>query len=222
MANILNKKIFSVNVFIWMAFILISITFVLYPEIDLYVSSLFYDNGFYLKGSLYEVFFYKSVPIVVTTLALGSIGLFLYNTIRGKNLLGVDNKTIVYLVLVLALAPGLIVNTTFKQNWERARPGEIKEFGGNKTFSPAFIMTDQGGNSFSSGHGAAAFSVLGFALLARKRRSLWIGLALSYGVAVSFARIIGGGHFFSDNVTSFFIVYITTNILYHYIIEKRS
>ena len=222
MENILSKKFLSVNIFVWIAFILCSISFVLYPQMDLYITSLVYDDGFYLKGSTYEVFFYKSVPIVVTTLAVGSIAIFLFNLLKNKNVLYIDKKTIIYIVLVLSLAPGLIVNTTFKQNWERARPGEIKEFGGNKTFSPAFIISDQGGNSFSSGHGAAAFSVLGFALLARKRRQLWITLALSYGVAVSFARIIGGGHFFSDNVTSFFIVYITTYILYHYIIEKRS
>lgn len=220
--NIFKTKILSVNILIWIAFILCSTYFVLFPHIDIYFSSLFYKDGFYLKGSLYEVFFYKSVPIVVAAFALGSIAIFLYNTFTHKNFLSIDKRTIIYIILVLSLAPGLIVNTTLKQNWQRARPGEIKEFGGSKTFSPAFIISDQGGNSFSSGHGAAAFSVLGFALLARKRRKLWIALALSYGVAVSFARIIGGGHFLSDNVTSFFIVYITTYILYHYIIEKHS
>jgi len=220
--NIFNTKIFSINIIIWIAFVLCSTYFVLFPHIDIYFSSLFYENGFYLKGSLYEVFFYKSVPIDVTTFALGSIAVFLYNILTHKNFLCIDKRTIIYIILVLSLAPGLIVNTTFKQNWGRARPAEIKEFGGIKTFSPAFILSDQGGNSFSSGHGAAAFSVLGFALLARKRRRLWITLALGYGVAVSFARIIGGGHFLSDNVTSFFVVYITTYILYHYIIEKHS
>lgn len=222
MESLINKKILSVNIFIWIAFIICSVSFVIYPQIDLYISSIFYDNAFYLKGSFYELFFYKSVPIVVTTLAVGSIAIFLYNSFAHKNILFIDKRTILYLILVLALAPGLIVNTTFKENWGRARPGEIKQFGGDKTFTPAFVLSNQNGNSFSSGHGSAAFSVLGFALLARKRKKLWITLALSYGVAVSFARIIGGGHFFSDNVTSFFIVYITTYILYHYIVEKRS
>lgn len=222
MKQLLNKKILSLQLFIWLAFFFSSILFILFPQIDIYTSSLFYKNGFYLKGSLYETFFYKSVPIVVASLAVGSIALFLYNFITKKNILNLGPRTILYIVLVLALAPGLIVNTTLKQHWGRARPNQIKEFGGDKTFTPAFILSDQGGNSFSSGHGAAAFSVLGFALLMRKRRKLWIVLALGYGVAVSFARIIGGGHFLSDNVISFFIVYITTYILYHYIIEKKQ
>ncbi|MDF1877818.1 phosphatase PAP2 family protein [Sulfurimonas sp. SAG-AH-194-L11] len=212
----LKYKLLNTPLYIWIAFLLSSLIFILFPQIDLSFSSLFYDNGFYLKGSLYEKFFYKSVPIVVATLALFSIILFFYNTLQKKNILGVDKKTIIYIILVLALAPGLIVNTTLKENWGRARPGEIVAFGGDKEFTPAFVLSNQGGNSFSSGHGSAAFSVLGFALLARSRKKLWISLALMYGVAVSFARIIAGGHFLSDNITSFFIVYITTYALYGY------
>jgi len=222
MVTILTKKILNVSLFIWLSFFIISFIFILFPDIDIAFSSLFYDGGFYLKGSLYEVFFYKSVPIVVSTLAVGSIVLYTYNKITKHNILSIDNRKILYIVLVLALAPGLIVNATFKENWGRARPAEIKQFGGDKTFTPAFVLSDQKGNSFSSGHGSAAFSVLGFALLARKRRELWIALALSYGVAVSFARIIGGGHFLSDNITSFFVVYITTHILYTYIMEPKQ
>jgi lipid A 4'-phosphatase len=217
----LNQKIFNVHVFIWLAFLVCSLLFVSFPEIDIYISSLFYEKDFYFKGSLYEVFFYKSVPIVISTLAIGSILLFLYNTLTHKNILSLNKRVIAYIILVLALAPGLIVNATFKENWGRARPNQIKEFGGDKQFTPAFILSDQKGNSFSSGHGSAAFSVLGFALLARRRQKLWITLALSYGVAVSIARIIGGGHFLSDNVTSFFIVYIVTHMLHYYIIEKK-
>ncbi|MBN2816908.1 MAG: phosphatase PAP2 family protein [Campylobacterales bacterium] len=221
MLRTLKKKVLNIEIYIWAAFFLISILFIAFPQIDLYVSSLFYDEGFYLKGSVYEVFFYKSVPIVISSLAVGSIVLFLFNKFTHKNILSIDNRKIIYIVLVLAFAPGLIVNATFKENWGRARPAEIKQFGGDKTFTPAFVLSNQGGNSFSSGHGSAAFSVLGFALLARKRRELWIALALSYGVAVSFARIIGGGHFLSDNITSFFVVYISTHMLYYYILQRR-
>ena len=222
MQQLFHKKLLGTHLIIWLAFVVFSLIFVLFPQIDITVSSLFYDEGFYLRGSLYENFFYKSVPIVVTTLAVSSIGIFLYNFIAKKNLLTLDTKKIIYIVLVLSLAPGLIVNATFKDNWGRARPVQIQEFGGDKTFTPAFVLSNQGGNSFSSGHGSAAFSVLGFALLMRKRKELWIALALSYGVAVSFARIIGGGHFLSDNVTSFFVVYITTHMLYYFIMEKES
>lgn len=222
MFQIVRKKIFNVRVGIWVAFALSSALFILFPEIDIAVSALFYDDGFYLKGSPYEVFFYKSVPVLLTLLAVGSISIFLYNRIYKREVLGLNSRKIIYIILVLALAPGLIVNATLKENWGRERPTKIQEFGGKDRFTPAFVMSNQGGDSFSSGHGSAAFSLLGFALLMRKRRELWIALTLSYGVAVSYARIIAGGHYLSDNVVSFFIVYITTHMLYYFIIEKDS
>lgn len=218
----MNKKSLHNPLYIWLAFFIVSATFILYPEIDIIISSYFYHDGFYLRGSNFERFFYRSVPIVVSTLAIGSIVIFIYNSYKKKNIFGIDKKTIIYILLVLSLAPGLIVNSLLKEEWGRARPMDIVEFGSTKKFTPAFVLSDQKGNSFSSGHGAAAFSVLGFALLARKRRKLWIALALSYGVAVSYARIIGGGHFFSDSVTSFFIVYITTYALYGYLIKGKK
>lgn len=214
-----NKKFNAIT--ICLSFLTLSALFISFPEIDIYVSSLFYKNGFILKGSLFEIFFYKSVPIVITIFATGSILVFLYNFINKKNILNINKRVIIYIILVLALAPGGIVNSLLKEHWGRARPNQIIKFGGDKKFTPAFILSDQGGNSFSCGHGAAAFSLLGFALLATKRKRLWITLALSYGVLVSFARIIGGGHFISDTVTSFFIVYITTDILYYFIIKKQ-
>ncbi len=218
----MNRTFLHNPLYIWLAFFISSVFFILYPQVDIYTSSLFFENTFYLRGSLYERFFYRSVPVMVSSLALGSLLLFTYNYFKKKNILGLNKKTIIYILLILSLAPGLIVNSILKENWGRARPMDIVEFGSTKTFTPAFIISDQGGNSFTSGHGAAAFSVLGFSLLARKRRKLWVSLALSYGVAVSFARIIGGGHFLSDNVTSFFIVYITSYALYGYIIKNKT
>lgn len=218
----MNYKLLNINIFIWLLFLASAILFISYPQIDLYFSSLFYTNGFYLRGSMYEMFFYKSVPILITFFATATLSLFAYNFFTKKSILGVNGRVAIYCVLVLSLAPGLIVNTILKEHWGRARPAEIVQFGGTKKFTPAFVISDQGGNSFSSGHGAAAFSLLGFALLAKRRRKFWIALALSYGIAVSFARIIAGGHFLSDNITSFFIVYITTYILYSYIIENKS
>jgi len=222
MKQIFFKKYLGVELLIWLSFLFLSLLFILYPELDIAFSRLFYDGGFYLKGSLYEAFFYKSVPVILTLLAIGSISIFIYNRIYKKEVLGLNSRKFIYIILVLALAPGLIVNATLKENWGRERPKKIQEFGGKDRFTPAFVISNQGGDSFSSGHGSAAFSLLGFALLMRKRRELWIALALSYGVAVSYARIIAGGHYLSDNVVSFFIVYITTHMLYYFIIEKDS
>ncbi len=219
--TLMNKKYLNVPLYFWFAFLVSSIVFIFIPEIDIYISSLFYDGkSFSANGTFGEELFYYSVKPILISLSFGTILIFLYNFFKKKNFLNINAKVLLYILLVLAIAPGLIVNAGLKENWERARPAQTTIFGGDKEFTPAFIMSDQGGYSFSSGHTAAAFSLLGFALLATKRRTLWVSLALSYGVFVSIARMAAGGHFFSDVVTSFFIVYIATQFFYALILKK--
>ena len=217
----MNKKYLNTPLYFWLAFLVSSLIFIFLPQIDLYVSGLFYDGKrFSANGTFLEGLFYYSVKPIILTLLFSTILIFLYNFFKKKNFLSVNAKVVIYVFLILSIAPGLIVNAGLKENWERARPAQTVQFGGDKKFTPAFIISDQDGYSFSSGHGAAAFSLLGFALLATKRRKLWIGLALSYGVFVSVARIAAGGHFLSDVVTSFFIVYFFTYAFHSMLIEK--
>ncbi|SFV67329.1 Bll0523 protein [hydrothermal vent metagenome] len=219
----LNKNYLNVKLYMWLAALLFSLFFLFFPQIDIQTSALFYDgHSFYLKGSLFERFFYHSVKIMLITFTLASFSIYFYNKIKKRNILGLNNKVMLYIILVLSVAPGLIVNATLKNHWGRARPANIKEFGGHKTFTPAFVLSNQKGHSFSSGHTSAAFAFVGFALLSQKRRKFWMTLAISYGILVSFARLIAGGHFLSDIFTSFFIVWIVTHILYKIIFKKDS
>lgn len=213
---LMNKKIINVPVYIWLAFAFSSIIFVIFPQIDIFISSLFYSSqeGFFMKGTPIETVLYHSVgPVLGLSLAL-PIFIWIYNLVAKKDLLHVNKKVIFYLLLVLAIGPGIIVNDILKDHWGRARPAETTIFGGHKEFTPAFVLSDQGGHSFSCGHNAGAFFLIALALLATKRKALWMSLALSYGVAMSFIRIAAGGHFLSDTIVSFFIVYITTLIFY--------
>lgn len=219
----MNKKILHVPLSLWLLFVVASLIFVFFPQIDLYIASLFYDGkGFPLNGSPLEELFYYSVKPLIIGFALGSLLIFLYNFFGKKNIFNINAKVILYLLLVLGLAPGLLVDTVFKENWERARPSQVTEFGGDKKFTPAFIISDQGGYSFISGHAAGAFSLLGFALLAKRRRAFWISLALTYGVFVSIARVSAGGHFLSDVVTSFFVVTLFTYIFYSWLMKEKN
>jgi lipid A 4'-phosphatase len=219
----MNKKILHVPLTIWLLFVASSLIFVFFSQIDIYVSSLFYDGkAFPMNGTLFEEICYYSVKPLMITLILGALLIFLYNFFGKKNLLNINAKVILYLFLALGLAPGLMVNSLFKENWERARPSQIIQFGGDKEFSPAFIPSNQDGYSFSSGHAAGAFSLLAFALLAKRHQKFWIGLVMSYGILVSFARVSAGGHFLSDVVTSFFLVTIFTIIFYSWLIKGKN
>lgn len=223
MISLMNKKILNVKVYFWILFLLASAIFILFPQIDLYISSLFYDGeSFAFKRTWLEQLFFHSIKPIIITLALGSIAIFIFNFFKKKNILNINAKVILYLLLVLGIAPGLIVNATLKENWGRARPHQTTDFGGSKEFTPAFIPSNQGGYSFSSGHSAAAFSLIGFVILANRRKKLWMTLILSYATLMSLVRVAAGGHFFSDTVTSFFIVIISTSIIHMMIFKDEE
>lgn len=219
----MNKRYFNVPLSLWLGFFL-SIPFFLYfSEVDLFVSHLFYkDNSFFLNDTPLEKFFHSSIrPIIILSLLI-PLGITIYNYRTNKTLWGMTKRKLLYIFLVLALAPGLIVNLFLKEGCERPRPVQIKEFGSKKEFYPAFTITNQGKDSFSSGHVAAAFSLVGLAMLAQRRRKLWIMIATTYGIGMMIARVAAGGHFLSDVITSFFIVTIANLILYKYLIENEQ
>lgn len=219
--NRLSKKILFNPLYIWISFILSAVLFIFYPQVDIFISDLFYNGRvFPANKTTIEQLLYHSVRFLIIIFALFSITVFLYNKFTKKKILNINAKVILYIILTLSIAPGLIVNAILKDNWGRARPNQTIHFGNTKEFTPAFIPSNQGGYSFSSGHAAAAFSLMGFALLAKNRKKMWMTLAITYGVNVSIARVAAGGHFFSDVLTSFFIVYITTHILYGIILKE--
>jgi lipid A 4'-phosphatase len=120
----------------------------------------------------------------------------------------VTGRRLAFLLLLLALVPGLVVNQVLKEHWGRARPVQLEQFGGSKQFTPAFVLSDQGGGSFSSGHVAAAAWLVAVAAVLSGARSGWTLAAVGYLFATALARIAAGGHFLSDAVTSILLVWL--------------
>lgn len=212
----------SIPLYMYAAFVITSLLFVLYPQIDMMFSGLFFDNDFYASQSAWVDLFYYSVQPLIFLFIISGIILWLYNRFKKRDLFHFHGRHLLYTILVLAIGSGLIVNAMLKDHWGRARPNQIIAFGGDKTFTPAFYLSDQDGQSFSCGHGSAAFSLIAVALLMRKRKNFWMGLVITYGTLVSLARIAAGGHFLSDTVVSFFIMYFTAKILYAVMIEGHE
>jgi membrane-associated PAP2 superfamily phosphatase len=119
-----------------------------------------------------------------------------------------------FLVLLLALGPGLMVNAVFKDHWGRPRPREIVQFGGQKQFLQPWQKGEDGtGRSFPSGHASAAFYMSAPFFIYRrnnKRRArIWLLAGLIFGVFMSIARITQGAHFLSDILWAWGMVYLT-------------
>jgi membrane-associated PAP2 superfamily phosphatase len=118
-----------------------------------------------------------------------------------------------YLLLALALGPGLVVNVVLKDNLGRPRPREVVEFGGKHLYTQAWQPGDAGSNSsFPSGHASVAFFLLAPFFLWRRSNKvqswffLWVGLA--WGSLVGLARMLQGGHFLSDVLWAGGLVYL--------------
>jgi len=182
---------------------------ILFPGIDLAVSALFYTpgEGFLERDSAFAALVHGSTGWLLLVVNPILVALWLA---RRRGWLGrarPSGPDLAYLLLVLALGPGLLVNVLLKEHWGRARPIDCQEFGGTQVFTPAFLPSDQGGRSFPSGHAAgSAYWVVVVLILASRRRGLWLGVALGYTLLVAWARLAAGGHFLSDILASWGIL----------------
>jgi membrane-associated PAP2 superfamily phosphatase len=124
-----------------------------------------------------------------------------------------------YLVLVVALGPGLMVNLVLKDHFGRPRPRDVVELGGREPFLPVGVPgTDRQAKSFPCGHCSMGFylGVPYLVLRRRRRRAAWafMGLGLAAGAALGLARMAAGGHFLSDVIASGGVVWLVALALH--------
>jgi lipid A 4'-phosphatase len=190
-----------------------------FPAIDLWVSGLFYQpgRGFPLGDTMPVQIVYRGAPYLATSLVLLILGCLVAALLR-RPAPGISGRAATFLLLALAIGPGILTNLVLKDHWGRARPAQIVEFGGTQEFTPAAIPARQCDHncSFTSGHAALGFYVVSFAFLARTRRGRWAGqvAAIVLGTLFGLARIAQGAHFLSDVVVSGLVVYATSWLLY--------
>jgi lipid A 4'-phosphatase len=195
--------------------------FVTLPAADLWFSALFYDEGrgFYLNDALWVQFLYRLVPVLTVVVSLALLGLLSWTLIKKQAVGPFNTRAVLYLLAALALGPGLVVHGVFKEHWGRARPRDIIEFGGDRRFTPAFVISDQCQHncSFVAGHPSVPFYLVAFALVARRRRYAILASAIGLGAAVGLGRIVQGAHFLSDVIFSGIFVFLVAYLLFHYV-----
>jgi len=212
-----RQQVFGIPVAALILFFAFADLMLAVPHIDLRLSTMFYTpgSGFESLGRWWERFIYHSVEVLMVAVNVVLIGLWLFNRITRRAALGFTGRKLLFLLCLLALLPGLIVNQVLKEHWGRARPVDVTEFGGALRFTPPFVPSDQGGGSFSSGHAAAAFYLVAVAAVLFGSKSRWALVAILYAGLVGLVRMAAGGHYFSDVVTSAFL------LLFGYLILHR-
>jgi membrane-associated PAP2 superfamily phosphatase len=124
-----------------------------------------------------------------------------------------------YLVLVMLIGPGIIINGALKQNWGRPRPRDLIEFNGHYRYEKILEYDkSSGGNSFPCGHASMGFYFFAPALLLRAKKLrfyLMIIFGWIFGLSIGLARMIQGGHFASDVLWAAMIVYWVSYLLFY-------
>jgi lipid A 4'-phosphatase len=200
-----------------LAFLVAGTSVIAVTGADLAASAPFYREG---KWPVGDLFFWQMLYRLdrIPSISLGIVGLaaFLISFARSEYYRW--RRAGAFLVLLLILGPGLLVNTVFKEHWGRPRPREIVEFGGKKQFLHPWQQGEDGkGRSFPSGHSSAAFYMAAPYLIYRRtdrrRAYAWLAGGLLFGIVMSIARITQGAHFVSDNLWAFGMVTLSALLL---------
>jgi len=185
--------------------------FSLWPELDLIAARAAWSgDGFAAAGVPALKAFRKSSTWVLAIAALACLWLLARAGWRRRSASGlVDAPRAATALIGLVLGPGVLVNSILKQVWGRPRPVHLEMFGGEAPYVPVWQVSRwcPENCSFTSGEGAsAAWLVYAALLLPSPWRERLIGPALLYGVALSFNRVLFGGHFISDVLVSWGLV----------------
>lgn len=188
------------------------VLFVGFPAVDLWFSGLFFDRS---EG---RFVWDQRGPSGDVVRAFDEVHLW----VIGATLLGIASSLAVrapyrpqlrrssaFLLAVLLLGPGLVVNGVLKEYVGRARPDQIAAFGGEQRFTRAFQITDQCETNcaFTSGHASIGFYFISLVWVFRRPPSVLPGVVLGCGLGM--LRIGQGRHYLSDVVFSFWVVYAT-------------
>jgi lipid A 4'-phosphatase len=181
------------------------VTFTLAPDLDLVAARQFQleDGGFAGVHSGPVQFLrsmFKTIFIVACSVAVAGL---LVVVVRRAGTWRVQAVTWLYLVLCLGVGPGLVTNTLLKDQWGRARPAQIVEFGGSKAFTPALLPADQCASncSFVSGEASSMFATFyAMALIVPQWSITLLSVGTVAGFGAGLIRMAQGAHFPSDVV----------------------
>ena len=193
------------------------------PWIDLVLERALYEpkNGF-VFNSISEISVLRKFVMSAYGIWYGIVGLFIGGFIIKKISVlpsgkGWNFHQWLYLGLTSLIGPLLVSNIILKNNWGRARPMQVEEFGGKMDYSLPLQLSDQCQTncSFVAGEPSSMFMIfISLAFIVSSRRYWFAGLALVLGSLSGLMRMGQGGHFFSDVVFAGLFMALVAAIIY--------
>ncbi len=189
----------------------------LFPHWEIAVSRQFFDpvTGWHWDANFWVQLAYHCGPLPALTLAVTGLIIALaalrWAPLRRYRRIGW------FLFATMVLGPGVLVNSVFKENFDRPRPRDIVEFNGSAAYLPPGQAGASGhGRSFPSGHASMGFFLAAPYFFLRQRHPRLAMAALvvgtTAGLSIGFVRIMQGGHFLSDVIVAGLFVWITAHL----------
>jgi lipid A 4'-phosphatase len=194
------------------------VVFLLVPGLDLAVARVFYisnrqfigsEGGFFpLLRTTFNVFFYSTCALTLVGLVMAAR--------TSRPWLDLSLRKWLFLTLCLITGPLIVANLGLKDHWGRARPRDVIEFAGKKSYTPPFPPSAQCNYncSFVSGEASSVFIVLfaaAFLFKPYSRKLVVLGIVL--GGLSGLTRMAQGGHFLSDVIFAGVFMAVTAAVL---------
>ncbi|MFA5983447.1 MAG: phosphatase PAP2 family protein [Methylococcaceae bacterium] len=187
-------------------------------DLDRQAAALFHQAGtqgnpwpnqhWWLWRYLYEYAFTATIMVAVIALLLAVFS-------HKFAVLMPYKKPALYILLVIVLGPGLMINLIFKDHWGRPRPVHITDFGGQYQYIPPLQIGHTPEKSFPCGHCSVGYLLFTLYFLSSKRKALYFGIALGLAMVLAITRMSAGGHFVSDILWSGYLVFFVAWLVYY-------
>tara|TARA_Y100000996_G_scaffold225635_1_gene177489 strand:+ start:1841 stop:3298 length:1458 start_codon:yes stop_codon:yes gene_type:complete len=198
--------------------LLLSITFFLFPNLDITVSGLFFleEGRFIATEQNWFIHLIRKIlmPFLALLLFFIPLAAIVKQYFYKEKILSISVRDWMYVFTCLVIGTGIVVNSIFKNLWGRARPNDTIAFGGEQPFTIPWLNVDYCETNCSFVSGDVSFFTLSLAILIIFNKTSWnifayIGIGL-----ISLLRVMEGDHFFSDTVMSFIITFVIVKILF--------
>jgi lipid A 4'-phosphatase len=194
--------------------VVVGALFALYPQLDVEIAALFYNPTTHAFVAWYSDRVEHArdaatllIMLIVAPAFLAVAGKLVFPQRR----MLIPGRAALFLIVTLALGPGILTNGILKGHSARMRPVDVVELGGKERFTPWW---DPRGPcpencSFVAGEASGAFWTLAPAALAPLQwRPLAYAGALVFGAAMGVLRVAAGAHFFTDVVFAGVLMYL--------------
>lgn len=149
------------------------------------------------------------------TVVAGIVALLVYLASHLHDDIRSVRRQALYILMVIALGPGVLVNLVVKDHWGRPRPVHTEKFGGEYAYIPPLKLGHTSDKSFVCGHCSVGYAFFALYFLAQNHKLFYLTLTLGLAWTMGFTRMTSGGHYLSDILWSGYLVFLVAFALYY-------